>query len=79
LVGAHPALWLRSAADHGSFPQAAEALLLRQSSLSRTIRQLDDVLEVKLFERLSGGVRATAAGRNFLSAARSILIRSINF
>ena len=64
-----------AAADHGSFRQAAEALLLRQSSLSRTIRQLEDVLEVKLFDRSSGGVRATAAGRNFLRAARSILIQ----
>src|SRR5271167_3580631 len=62
-----------AAADHGSFRRAAEALLLRQSKLSRCIRQLEERIEMIVFERSSGGVRATQAGRDFLRTARSIL------
>jgi DNA-binding transcriptional LysR family regulator len=60
-----------AAADYGSFRRAAEALLLRQSTLSRCVRQLEESKAV--FERSSGGVRATHAGRQFLRSARSIL------
>jgi DNA-binding transcriptional LysR family regulator len=62
-----------AAADHGSFRRAAEALLLRQSTLSRCIRQLEERIEMIVFERSSGGVRATEAGSDFLRTARSIL------
>ena len=62
-----------SAADHGSFRRAAEALLIRQSTLSRCIRQLEHSVGMTVFERSSGGVQATPAGRDFLRAARSIL------
>jgi DNA-binding transcriptional LysR family regulator len=62
-----------AAADHGSFRRAAAALLLRQSTLSRCIRQLEERLKMTVFERSSGGVRATQAGRDFLRMARSIL------
>ena len=62
-----------AAADHGSFRRAAEALVLRQSTLSRCIRRLEECLKITVFERSSGGVRATQAGRDFLRMARSIL------
>jgi DNA-binding transcriptional LysR family regulator len=62
-----------SAADYGSFRRAAEALLLRQSTLSRCVRQLEESIGMAVFERSSGGVRATQAGRQFLRSARSIL------
>ena len=62
-----------SAAEHGSFRRAAEALLLRQSTLSRCIRQLEESIGMIVFKRSSGGVRATPAGRDFLRRARSIL------
>ena len=62
-----------AAASHGSFRQAAEALSLKQSTLSRVIRQLEETVAVRLFERSSGGVRATTAGHDFLRMARSIL------
>jgi len=62
-----------TAADHGSFRQAADALLLRQSTLSRCIRQLESAIGVTVFDRSSGGVRATQAGRSFLRSARSII------
>lgn len=62
-----------AAADHGSFRRAAEVLLLQQSTLSRCIGQLEHSLGMTVFERFSGGVRATAAGRHFLRTARSIM------
>ncbi len=62
-----------AASDHGSFRRAADALLLRQSTLSRCIRQLEHSIGVMVFERSNGGVRVTSAGRDFLRAARSIL------
>ena len=62
-----------AAADHGSFRRAAEVLLLRQSTLSRCIHQLEERIQMIVFERTSGGVQATEAGRGFLGLARSIL------
>ena len=62
-----------AAADYGSFRRAAEGLLLRQSTLSRCVRQLEELIGMAVFERSSGGVRATQAGRQFLRSARSIL------
>ena len=62
-----------AAADNGSFRRAAEILLVRQSTLSRCIRQLEHSIGMTVFERSSGGVRATKAGLNFLRASRSIL------
>src|SRR5665213_134268 len=62
-----------AAADHGSFRRAADALLLRQSTLSRCIRQLEHSIGMMVFERSNGGVKTTSAGRDFLRAARSIL------
>jgi len=62
-----------AAVEQGSFRRAAEVLQLRQSTLSRCVRQLEQLVGMELFERSSGGVRATEAGRNFLRVARSIL------
>ena len=62
-----------AAAEHGSFRQAAEVLLLQQSTLSRCVRQLEESIGMVVFERSSGGVRATQAGLQFLRSARSIL------
>jgi DNA-binding transcriptional LysR family regulator len=62
-----------AAADHGSFRKAAEALLVRQSTLSRCVRQLEQAIGAFVFDRSSSGIRATHTGRHFLRIARSIL------
>jgi DNA-binding transcriptional LysR family regulator len=51
-----------AAAHHRSFRRAADALGVKQSTLSRCIRQMEDRLGIAVFERSSGGVRLTAAG-----------------
>ena len=66
-----------AAAEHGSFRRAAEALHLRQSTLSRCIRQLEESIGMAVFERSSGGVRPTAAGRDFLRKVNRFWSRSM--
>jgi len=61
-----------AAAQHGSFRQAATALNIKQSALSRRIRHLEEQLGVSLFERSSGGVRLTPAGASMAQAARRL-------
>jgi DNA-binding transcriptional LysR family regulator len=62
-----------AAADYGSFRQAAEAVHVRESTLSRCVQQLEERIGLIIFERPTSGVRATQAGREFLRVARSIL------
>lgn len=45
----------------------------QQSSLSRRIGEIEHHLGIPIFERHSGGVRPTQAGRNVLRLARTIL------
>src|SRR5882672_5011803 len=56
-----------TARDQGSLRRAAESLSVQQSTLSRCIRQLEHSIGMTIFERSSGGVRATDAGRDFSS------------
>jgi len=72
-VGLHQLEHAIAAADHGSFRQAAEALSIKQSTISRSVQILEHRLGAAIFERSSGGVRATAMGRQFLRMARSIV------
>jgi DNA-binding transcriptional LysR family regulator len=62
-----------AAADHGSFRSAAETLMVQQTTFSRCVRQLEHTIGTPVFERYSGGVRATQFGQSFLRLARSIL------
>jgi DNA-binding transcriptional LysR family regulator len=58
-------------AEQLSFTRAAKILGIRQSTVSRRVRALEDQLGVSLFERDVTGVRLTEAGRRFLDRARS--------
>jgi DNA-binding transcriptional LysR family regulator len=62
-----------AAAHHGSFRRAADVLGVKQSSLSRRIRQMEDRLGVAVFERSSSGVRLTDAGTEILRASRHLV------
>ena len=57
----------------GSITTAAETLAITQSALSQNISEVEQVLGVKLFNRLPRGVRLTEAGEIFVARAKSIL------
>ncbi len=65
--------WAIVASQHRSLRQAAEALNIRQSTLSRGLRDLEHRLGATLFERTNGGTRATTEGQEFLDDARHIV------
>ncbi|MBU6358106.1 MAG: LysR family transcriptional regulator [Rhodospirillales bacterium] len=62
-----------TASHHRSLRQAAEALNMRQSTLSRRLRDIECRLGVVLFERTSGGTRLTSMGLEFILSAERIL------
>jgi DNA-binding transcriptional LysR family regulator len=62
-------------AELGSIRAAARALGIRQSSLSRRMRVLEDALGTPIFERHRRGVTLTNAGARFLQQAKDALAR----
>ncbi len=54
---------------------AADQLCISQSSLSKHIRQLEDGLGLKLFDRASRTIRLTSAGQEFLLFAEEIVAK----
>ncbi len=61
--------WAITASQHRSLSQAAEALQVRQSTLSRKLGDIERRLGSVLFHRSNGGTRPTAAGVEFLKIA----------
>jgi DNA-binding transcriptional LysR family regulator len=62
-----------TASQHRSLRQAAEALNIRQSTLSRRLRDIERRLGVVLFERTNGGTRLTTMGLEFIVSAERLL------
>lgn len=57
----------------GSFAAAARALGKVPSALTYSVRQLEDALDVLLFDRRSGQAQLTAAGEELLNEGRRLL------
>jgi len=64
-----------AAARHGSFVKAASELHVTASAVSLQIRQLEDELGLKLFERTPHGLTLTAAGSRVLPDVNSAFER----
>ena len=62
--------------DEGSVTRAAAAVRVAQPSLSRQLRQLEEVLGQQLFVRGRGRMRLSPAGRRFLPYARDLVARA---
>ncbi|MDX8495143.1 LysR family transcriptional regulator [Mesorhizobium sp. VK22B] len=60
-----------AAMEHGSLRQAARELSVRESSVSRNVVKLEQLLEMQLFERDVRGVRLTEAGRAWTDVVRT--------
>ncbi|MBO4747073.1 MAG: LysR family transcriptional regulator [Clostridiales bacterium] len=57
-------------ANSKSFREAASRLFVSQPALSSTIRELEEELNIQLFERTNKGIRLTDAGKEFLVYAK---------
>ena len=60
-------------AEHNSFIAAAAFLKTSQPALTRTIKRVEDVLGVRLFDRSTRRVAITAAGKEFVAVAERML------
>lgn len=57
-------------ANASSMREAASRLYISQPALSSTIRELEDELNIQIFERTNKGISITDSGREFLSYAK---------
>lgn len=64
---------LQAVSEAGSFAQAARALGLVPSALSYRVRQIEEALDVLLFDRSSRQARVTEAGRELLFEGARLL------
>ena len=60
-------------ADHRHFGRAAAACFVTQPTLSAQVAKLERTLGVKLFERSSKSVQATAEGEEIVREARAVI------
>jgi LysR family glycine cleavage system transcriptional activator len=63
------------AAEHASFRDAAEKLFITASAVSHQIRNLEEELGQKLFERTSRSLTLTDAGRSLLDDIKPLITR----
>lgn len=66
-------LCVRAIAKHGSIHGAARFLNIQQSAVSRSLHNLEERLNVRLFTRSPTGVTPTKFGREFISWSDTIL------
>lgn len=60
-------------AEHNSFTKAAEILTLTQSALSGLIKELEQNLDIKLFDRTTRKMHLSDAGQRLLPQAKRVL------
>lgn len=63
-------------AQRGHVTRAAEALRMSQSAASAAIASLEELYQIKLFDRVGRGIQLTEPGRVFLREARAVLDRA---
>jgi len=72
LLNTHGLLAFLAVAEHGSINAAAEQLHVSQPALTRTIRELEEQLGARLFERNAKGATLTDFGFGILGHARRL-------
>ena len=71
-IGARQIAAVLAVAEYHSFVAAAASLHMSQPALTRSIKRVEDILGVQLFERSTRRVRVTEAGREFIAVCRRI-------
>ncbi len=66
-------LLLVALAEQGNIHRAAQVLNMTQPAASKLLKDLEEVLEVQLFDRLPRGMRATRYGETMIRHARAAL------
>tara|TARA_B110000093_G_scaffold143680_1_gene155110 strand:- start:3776 stop:4693 length:918 start_codon:yes stop_codon:yes gene_type:complete len=64
---------IRAVDQKGSMTAAAEALHLTQSALSHSMRKLENILDVKLWDRVGRQLKLTQAGMHLLETADRLI------
>lgn len=72
MMNLNHAMVVLAVAEHGSVSRAATVLRLSQPAVSRTVKELETQLGVRLFARSPQGVALTAAGRALVAHARTV-------
>lgn len=62
--------------EYGSFVAASDALNINQSTLSITVKKLEEELDVRIFNRDKHPIDATEIGRRIIDEARLVLYHS---
>lgn len=65
--------WAVTASQYSRLHRASEVLGVRQSTLSRRLRDMENCLGAALFERTNGGTHLTTVGLEFVTSAKRIL------
>src|SRR5262245_22651851 len=68
-----------TAAETGSFTEAAVQLYVSQAAVSRTVASLEKVVGDRLLRRIPRGCELTATGRQVLPHARRVLSEAASF
>src|SRR5216683_1991342 len=68
----HQLAALVAAAECGSLRQAAEKMRLSQPALSRSVRELESEIGVKLLDRTPHGVEATVYGKALITRSKIV-------
>ncbi len=65
--------YFKTVAETGSFTRAAEALLMTQSALSKSIAKLEEELGLRLFERDGNRITLNRFGQRFLADTTALI------
>jgi DNA-binding transcriptional LysR family regulator len=65
--------YIVASVHYGSFSAAANEFNVRQPIVSKRVKEVEDELGVRLFERSTAGARLTLLGENFVVDARRVL------
>ncbi|TSE33880.1 LysR family transcriptional regulator [Tepidimonas charontis] len=72
-LGPQQLAWLAAVAQHGSFAAAARALGVVPSALTYRVRQIEEALDVLLFDRRARRAQLTPAGAALLAGSAHLL------